>query len=234
MKEIIFDQFSQADESTTRRFGGTGLGLTICKQLIEMMDGSIGLKNAVGSGSEFIVRFNLPFKKEFLQHKDIDLCNVAVLVVDDNALNRRIALEYLEALEIPRDEAACATEAMEKLTRAKLSGNPFGIAVFDYFMVEMDGANLADMIKTDALIRDTVLILFSSGVQASELDPITRLHFSASLLKPIRMFPFLQTLSTSWRAFTSGLPVTVSEGFGKEDIGDHDEEMIRELVGEFA
>jgi two-component system, sensor histidine kinase and response regulator len=220
LKEIIFEQFSQADKSTTRKFGGTGLGLTICKQLIELMDGSIGVKSAVGSGSEFFIRFSLPFEKEVLRHKDIDLCNVPVLVVDDNELNRRIALEYLEALEIPCDEAACATEAMEKLTRAKQSGNPFGIAVLDYFMVEMDGASLADMIKTDALIRDTVLILFSSGVQASELDSTTRSYFSASLLKPIRMFPFLETLSTSWRAFTSGLPVTGPEGFGKEDISD--------------
>jgi two-component system, sensor histidine kinase and response regulator len=107
---------------------------------------------------------------------------------------------------------------MEKLTRAKQSGNPFGIAVLDHFMVKMDGANLAEMIKADALIRDTVLILFSSGVRPSELDSKTRSHFSASLLKPIRMFPFLQTLSTSWRAFTSGLPVTGPEGFTKEKI----------------
>jgi CheY-like chemotaxis protein/HPt (histidine-containing phosphotransfer) domain-containing protein len=196
------------------------LGLTISKQLVEMMGGSIGVKSGVGQGSEFFIRFRMPFEKEIQKHKGVDLCNVPVLVVDDSDLNRRIALEYLQSLEIPCDEAACANEALEKLRQAKQKGKPYGIAVLDYFMVGTDGGNLAEMIKTDALIRDTVLVLFSSGVLASELDAATQAHFSASLLKPIRMVPFLKTLSTSWRAFTSGMPVTGPEGFAKEDVAE--------------
>ena len=220
LRESIFEQFSQADESTTRKFGGTGLGLTISKQLIEMMGGSIGVKSTLGRGSEFFIRFKLPFETEAPQHQDIDLCNVPVLVVDDSELNRRIALEYLQSLKIPCDEAACADEAMEKLKQAKQSGNPFRIAVLDYFMVGTDGGNLAEMIKSETLIRDTVLVLFSSGGRASELDAATQAHFSDILLKPIRSLPFLQALSQSWRNFKNGLPVDRSDKFPKEERKD--------------
>jgi signal transduction histidine kinase/CheY-like chemotaxis protein len=207
LRESVFEQFSQADVSTTREYGGTGLGLSISKQLVDMMGGSIDVISAVGQGSEFRMRFNLPFADEILEDKDIDLCNVPILVVDDSELNRQIALEYLQSFKIPCDEAASAAEAMEKLKQAKRSGNPFGIAVLDYFMVETDGGNLAGRIKADPLISDTVLILFSSGALATELDPVTHAHFSASVLKPIRIFPFLQALSTSWKTFHKVLPI---------------------------
>jgi len=217
LRELIFEQFSQADVSTTRKFGGTGLGLTICKQLVDMMGGSIRIKSTVGSGSEFLIRFTLPIGKEIQPYKDADLFMAPILVVDENELNRRITLEYLQSFRIPCDEADCAAEAIEKLKQAKRSGNPFGITVIDYFMVETNDGNLVDRIKTDDLLRDTVLILFSSGGQASELDPITRERFSASLIKPIRLFPFLEALSISWRAFKQGLPVDRPKEFGKEE-----------------
>jgi CheY-like chemotaxis protein len=76
------------------------------------------------------------------------------------------------------------------------------------------------MIKTDALTRDTVLILFSFGVRASELDPITQTHFSATLLKPIRILPFLQALSASWKTFYDGLSVNNRVEFGKQGRND--------------
>jgi signal transduction histidine kinase/DNA-binding response OmpR family regulator len=215
LRESIFEQFSQADESTTRKFGGTGLGLTISKQLVEMMGGSIGVKSAIGIGSEFFIRFKLSIKKEIRKLKDIDLCKVPVLVVDDSALNRRIALDYLQSLEIPCDEADCAAEAMKKLKQAKRDGNAFGIAVLDYFMVGTAGPSLAEKIKTDPLIGDTVLVLLSSGFLASELDPMTSAYFSESLLKPIRIYPFLQALSTAWRTSNHGSPVGRTEESGR-------------------
>ena len=191
--------------------------MTICKQLVEMMGGSIGVDSEVGKGSEFFIRFKLPYKEEIQPHMDINLHNVPVLVVDDGDLNRRIALEYLRSLEIPCDEAAGAAEAMEKLKQAKQSGTPFGIAVLDYFMGETDGGNLAEMIKSDALVRDTVLVLLSSSIRTSELDLKVQEHFSAILVKPIRVFPFLQALSASWRGFNNGSPPDRPDEFGKPE-----------------
>jgi signal transduction histidine kinase/DNA-binding response OmpR family regulator/HPt (histidine-containing phosphotransfer) domain-containing protein len=227
LRENIFEQFSQADVSTTRKFGGTGLGLTISKQLVEMMGGTIGLKSEVGKGSEFQIRFKLPFAPEIQKHEDIDLHNVPVLVVDDSKLNRRIALEYLQSLNIPCDEAADTAEAIKKLKRAARSGTPFGIAVLDYFMVQTNGGNLANMIKADAQIRDTVLILFSSGVHAKDLDSKTQAHFSENLLKPIRISPFLQALSTSWR--TSHQDLNADR---PDEIGGSDKEAVEHVRAE--
>jgi signal transduction histidine kinase/CheY-like chemotaxis protein len=218
--ESIFEQFSQADESTTRKFGGTGLGLTISKQLVEMMGGSIVVKSAFGKGSEFLLGFKLPFNGEIQEDRGIDLSNVPVLIVDDSEAHRRIALEYLQSFEIPCDEASGAARALEKLKQAKQDGIPFGIAVLDHFMVETDVGNLVERIKTDDRIKDTVLILFSSSARTSELDPVTRSHFSASLPKPIRAFQFLETLSTAWKTFRGGRPPESPEQLHTQEAKD--------------
>jgi signal transduction histidine kinase/DNA-binding response OmpR family regulator/HPt (histidine-containing phosphotransfer) domain-containing protein len=213
LREIIFDKFSQADESTTRKFGGTGLGLTISKQLIEMMGGTIGVKSTAGEGSEFFIRLKLPFIEIIQDHEDIGLCNVPVLVADGSRLHRRIALEYLQSFDIPCGEAASATEALEKLKRAKEGGTPFGIAVLDHFMVQSGAGNLVDRIRADDLLRYTVLILSSSSTGTSELDPATRAHFSATLTKPIRVYHFLDSLSASWKTIQNGSPADSPEEF---------------------
>jgi signal transduction histidine kinase/CheY-like chemotaxis protein len=222
LSKSIFDQFSQADESTTRKFGGTGLGLTISKQLVEMMGGTIGVESTTGKGSDFFIRFKLPFQETDQDFQDIDLSRVPVLVADDSEVHRRIALEYLQSVGIPCDEAASAAEALEKLKRARQNGIPFGIAALDYFMVETDIGNLVDRIKTDDLLRDTVLILVCSSARTGELDPVTRAYFSASLPKPIRVFQFLQTLSTSWDSFDNDLSANsleeLAEREGKETV----------------
>ncbi|MCP4691172.1 MAG: response regulator, partial [Desulfobacterales bacterium] len=205
-RKTIFGKFSQADESTTRKFGGAGLGLAISKQLVEMMGGEIGVTSAPGKGSTFFFRLELPCREEARSERDagFHLSGVPVLVVDDNEINRRIATRYLESRDIPCETVSSGEEALYALKRARREGKPFRIAVLDYFMPVMNGGDLAEAIKTDEEIRDTVLVLLSSGAPAGELNASIRAHFAANVLKPIRIHLFLQTLLESWRRSNEG------------------------------
>ncbi|MCP4688656.1 MAG: response regulator, partial [Desulfobacterales bacterium] len=202
----IFDQFSQGDESTTRRFGGTGLGLTICKQLVEMMGGEIGVESEVGKGSTFHFRLTFPLADDHVSDEKIktELSDVSILVVDDNELTRMIALEHLESWSIPCEGADSAEKALDRLRQAAQESHPFRIAIIDYFMPGMNGGDLANAIKADRQISDALLILLSSSMIDGKLDAATRDHFAASLLKPIRPSLFLRTLADAWRRYRYG------------------------------
>lgn len=206
--EIIFQKFSQADESTTRKYGGTGLGLPISKKLVEMMGGSIGAKSTLGQGSVFWFDLTLPCSDEpdlpFL--RDMELTDMRVLVVDDNERNREIALEYLQLRSVPSDAVESATKALECLRRAKNDGCPFTMAILDHHMPGMDGGELALTIKNDPEIKKTVLILLSSFMPLDELPPETRACFAGGINKPIKVSLFFETLLEAWNTYLSREP----------------------------
>ncbi|MCP4687497.1 MAG: response regulator [Desulfobacterales bacterium] len=205
-QESIFGKFSQADESMTRKYGGTGLGLAISKQLVEIMGGSIGVKSMPGKGSTFYFRLELPCEEDATEDVDIrrGLSDIPVLVVDDNKINRRIATRYLQSRDIPCHASPSGEDALEVLRCASRDGRPYRIAVLDYYMPKMSGGELAEAIKEDEEIRDTVLILLSSGVLLKDLMESTQRYFAAGLLKPIRIAPFLQTLLEAWENSQKG------------------------------
>ena len=205
----IFDQFSQADESTTRRYGGTGLGLAISRQLMEMMGGTIRVQSEPGVGSVFTFSLSLPCpdEKNSEIYPDPDLSDVPVLIVDDNAQNRTIVADYLKLKSIPFETASSGPKALERLRRARALGKPFGIAILDYLMPEMNGAQLARLIKQDPGLKDTVLVLLTSHMPFEVLEAGIQEHFAGSLSKPVRLSLFLETIKDAWqKRFAPGPP----------------------------
>ncbi len=204
-QQVIFDKFCQADESATRKFGGTGLGLTICRQLVEMMGGTINLESILGKGSSFFVRLNFSYKEE-ISNGNIgkELSDVPVLVAGDNELNRIIAIEYLRSWNIPCEGVPSAGKTLERLKQAKKEGRPFKIAILDYNMPDTNGCDLAKAIKTGDNTRDTVLVLLLPGMAHEYPDASAKAYFAAYLYKPIRVSMLIQTLAQVWNKSQNG------------------------------
>ncbi len=193
----IFESFTQADGGTTRRFGGTGLGLTISRQLTQLMGGDITLDSTPGAGATFTVHMTLP--RAVAQSARVrcvpwQLAGLRVLIVDDNATNRTILREQMRSWGCRPSEVASGAEALAFL-RAQDPQDPVRLAVLDMMMPEMDGEKLASEIKADPAMRDTVLVLLSSAGTRGNADKMKRAGFAACLMKPVRQSQLFDTLA---------------------------------------
>ncbi len=187
-QKLVFEAFSQADNSTTRRFGGTGLGLTISSRLVEAMKGRIWVESEPGRGSNFHFTVCLGVDREalVLPTEEVSLAGIPVLVVDDNSTNRRILTELFWMWQMKPTETASAREALNQLRRASERGNPFALVVTDVHMPEMDGFDLANRIKQTPNLAGVVIIMLTSGEKRSDIQRCFGLGVSAYLTKPVR------------------------------------------------
>ncbi len=184
--EALFEPFTQADLSTTRRYGGSGLGLAICRELVTLMGGRIEAKSVIGKGSDFdfVVPFEYATSEPTHSPSRPELRGLRVLAVDDHATNRRILEAYLAAWGMRPELAMSASDAIERMETAVVRGAPFDLAILDYDMPDMDGAELARRISESPALRGTRLIMLASS--AAALEPALGAGVLRMLTKPIR------------------------------------------------
>ncbi len=207
---LIFQAFTQADGSTSRKYGGTGLGLTISKQIVEAMHGRMHVESVPGRGSTF--SFEVPIEKQARQPEERepeDLRDARTLVVDDNATNRGLVAAQLSRWRLRADTASDATEALERLRSAAAAGDPFAFAVLDMQMAGVDGLTLARTIKEDPAIATTRLIMVTPLGNRPDEELMTSSGISACVVKPIRQSRLLDALINSLHA-RIGAPQTGS------------------------
>jgi two-component system sensor histidine kinase/response regulator len=189
--QSIFDPFSQADTSTTRKYGGTGLGLTISSRLVEMMGGELWVESELGRGSQFhfTVRVGVADTKVIevgtIAPPEI-LRAVKVLVVDDNRTNRRILEGMLGRWEMQSTSAQDGEEALAKLSQAQEAGAPFALILMDMHMPEMDGFELIKRIRQGKDSSTATIMMLTSAGHRGDAARCQELGVAAYLLKPIR------------------------------------------------
>jgi signal transduction histidine kinase/CheY-like chemotaxis protein len=189
--QSIFDPFSQADTSTTRKYGGTGLGLTISSRLVGMMGGRIWVTSEVGRGSEFYftMRLGIADTKVIevgaIAPPEI-LRGVSVLVVDDNRTNRRILEGMLMRWEMKVTCVEGGDEALAQLCAALESGKPYGLVLTDMHMPGMDGFALVKRIRRRPELSTATIMMLTSAGHRGDAARCQELGVSAYLLKPIR------------------------------------------------
>jgi PAS domain S-box-containing protein len=189
-QERLFDAFSQADGSTTRKYGGTGLGLTIAKRLVEMMQGEIGVQSEAGVSSTFWFTARLEKQAVEVDATEADVRDFAaarVLVIDDNATNRQVLCDQILAWKMEAADVADGQQALEKLRLAGQKGEPYDLALLDLQMPGMDGLTLARAIKADASIAGTRLVALTSLGQACSTEELKQAKIEAYLVKPVKV-----------------------------------------------
>jgi PAS domain S-box-containing protein len=193
----IFDAFIQADGSTARRYAGTGLGLTICRRLVEMMGGRIWLESAVGQGSVFHFNARFGFGSHSTRPKPFEttkLEGLPVLVVDDNPTNRRILEGMLAAWGMSPAVAESAPLALSQLRRAIETGRPFPLMLVDANMPGQDGFWLVEQVRQEARLAGTTAIMLTSAGQRGDGARCRELRVGAYLRKPIGRSELLTAL----------------------------------------
>jgi PAS domain S-box-containing protein len=210
----LFQAFSQADRSTTRRFGGTGLGLVISRQLVEMMGGEIGISSEPGVGSTFFFTIHLQKQPAMadpaarIPRRPADTIR-RVLVVDDNASSREMLCEQFMAWHVTADRASSAREALERLRQGAVIGQRHDAVIVDLGLPGIDGLALATEIGRTPLLLGTRVILLVPLGSHRELVAVKGVHL-AFVTKPVKPAELRQALEVRQVETTRDIVATES------------------------
>lgn len=196
-RDLIFSSFTQADMTTTRKYGGTGLGLTICKDLAELMGGTISVESVLGAGSTFIVE--LPFERSACSGAEVipfnpELAGLRVLVVDDTETNRDIYCQMCVGWGYRSASANGGGEALELLEAAVAEGDPYSLILLDQHMPGMTGLDFAKVVSSRADLLNPRILLLSSSVERKDANSAKEIGISRVLLKPVRRSTLLEVI----------------------------------------
>ncbi|MFH2045974.1 MAG: response regulator [Pseudomonadota bacterium] len=223
----IFEGFAQADESMTRKFGGTGLGLTIAQQLVSLMGGKIEVISTPDIGTTFCFTIRLQKEKAHQTPTDGLLQGLRILVVDDNETNLRILEEQTSSWGMTCHSASNGKQALE-LLRFAGTDNPYDLAILDMMMPEMSGIKLARIIYNDPNIPTMRIMLLTSVNQEIGQEQAKQWGVTSLLNKPIRqsrLYESLMTLLNNEEVINSDYNIT-------EKQNPEDQQKLRILIAE--
>jgi CheY-like chemotaxis protein len=209
----LFRPFTQADTSMSRLYGGSGLGLAICARLVSLMGGTIAAKSEVNSGSRFEFTAEFQYSTAALlpvpMAEPSKLAGIRVLVVDDNATNRRILLDTLKAWGMDLAEACDGSSALAAIQQALRDQKRFRLLIVDGHMPGMDGFTLAERIRQSPETSGTIIMMLTSAGQRGDAARCRELGITTYLLKPIRRNELLRAVLATLGQPTAGEAVSL-------------------------
>jgi two-component system, sensor histidine kinase and response regulator len=223
--DMIFDSFNQADASTTREFGGTGLGLTISRCLARMMGGRVWVESELGAGSRF--HFTVRLITEADNGAMIEspafppkLQGVKVLIVDDNSTNRLILHNMVERWGMNPTSVSNGEQALHELLAAEDANHAYGLILTDMHMPKMDGFGLVGHLRDRVKFSTATIMMLTSGGQRGDAARCEELGIAAYLIKPVRQAELREAVIRVLHAKQERLPVPLITPYSLRDKTD--------------